>query len=69
GIDKLFSFVKNVVDIKDLAVVHATTPDEAQILTEHIASIFPKERIRLARVGPALGVHGGPGAIAVAFRQ
>ncbi len=69
GIDKLFSFIKNAVDIKDLAVVHATTPGDAQILTEHIASIFPKERIRLARVGPALGVHGGPGAIAVAFRQ
>ena len=69
GINKLFDFVKNAVDIQDLAIVHATTPDEAQTLTEHIASVFPKERIRLARVGPALGVHGGPGAIAVAFRE
>ncbi len=68
GIDKLFDFVKNAVDIQDLAIVHATTPDEAQTLAEHIGSVFPKERIRLARVGPALGVHAGPGAIAVTFR-
>jgi len=69
GIDKLFDFVKSAVDIQDLAIVHATTPDEAQMLCEHIGSVFPKERIRLARVGPALGVHGGPGAIMVTFRE
>lgn len=69
GIDKLFDFVKSAVDIQDLAIVHVTTPDEVQMLCEHIGSVFPKERIRLARVGPALGVHGGPGAIMVTFRE
>jgi len=68
GIDKLFDFVKNAGEIQDLAIVHANTPDEAQTLAERIGAVFPKERIRLARVGPALGVHGGPGAIAVGFR-
>jgi len=69
GMDKLFEFVKNAGDIQDLAVVYNTTLDEAQNLAERIGSVFDREKIRMARVGPALGVHGGPGAMIVAFRE
>jgi len=68
GIDKLFEFVKEATDIQDLAVVYNTTPDEAQALAERLGSIFDSEKIRIARVGPGLGVHGGPGAMLVSFR-
>jgi len=68
GIDRLFDFVKNAVDIQDLAIVYNTTPDEAQALDERLGSIFTKERIRLARLGPALGVHAGPGILFLALR-
>lgn len=68
GIDMLFDFVKNAVDIQDLAIVYNTTPDEAQALIERTSSIFPKERTRLARLGPALGVHTGPGILFVSLR-
>ncbi|MFC2069052.1 DegV family protein [Chloroflexota bacterium] len=68
GIDRLFSFVKNFTDIQDLAIVYSTTLDEAQTLAERMGSIFTKKQIRLARLGPALGVHGGPGILFVAVR-
>jgi DegV family protein with EDD domain len=68
GIDRLFNFVKNAVDVQDLAIVYNTTPDEAQALLRRMDSIFPKERITLARLGPALGVHAGPGILFVALR-
>lgn len=68
GMDKLFEFAKEVADIQDLAVVYNTTPDEAQALAERIGSVFNKEKIRMARVGPGLGVHSGPGAMLVAIR-
>ena len=69
GMDKLFEFVQSAANIQDLAVVYNTTPDEAQTLAERIGSVFDKEKIRMSRVGPALGVHGGPGAMIVAFRE
>jgi len=69
GIDKLFDFVKNTADIQDLAVVYNTTPDEAQNLAGRIGSVFVREKIRLARLGPGLGVHAGPGALIVAIRE
>jgi len=69
GIDMLFDFVENAVDIQDLAVVYNTALDEAKALIERIGSTFPKERIRLARLGPALGVHAGLGILFVALRR
>jgi DegV family protein with EDD domain len=69
GIDQLFDFVKNALDIQDLSIVYNTTPDEAQSLLGRVGSIFPKEHITLARLGPALGVHAGPGILFVAFRE
>jgi DegV family protein with EDD domain len=69
GIDRLFEFVQSSKDIQDLAVVYNTTPDEARALAERIGSVFDREKIRIARVGPGLGVHGGPGAMIVAFRE
>lgn len=69
GIDRLFDFVKSASNIQDLAVVYNTTPDEAQALGERMGTIFTKEQIKLARVGPMLGVHVGPGVLAVTFRE
>jgi DegV family protein with EDD domain len=68
GIDKLFDFAKNAIDIQDLSIVYNTTRDEAQALAGRMGAIFPEERIKLARLGPALGVHGGPGILFVALR-
>ena len=68
GINRLVDFVKNAVDIQDMAIVYNTTLDEAQALVGQMGSILPKERIRLARLGPALGVHAGPGILLVALR-
>jgi DegV family protein with EDD domain len=68
GMDKLVDFVKDTADIQDLAVVYSTTPDEAQGLAERIGSVFDKEKIRMSRIGPVLGVHMGPGTLIVALR-
>jgi len=68
GIGMLFDFVNKANDIQDIAVVHSTTPDDAQVLADQIGAMFDKDRVRLARLGPALGVHGGPGALVVAIR-
>ena len=65
GMDYLYDFVAGFPHIEELAVEHATTPDEADKLVERLSSVFPKERIYRSTVSPVLGVHGGPGAIAV----
>ena len=68
GIGMLYDYVNTVTDIQDLSVVYSTTPDEAQVLADRIGAKFDRSQIKLARLGPALGVHAGPGALAVALR-
>ena len=69
GIQRLFDFVKDASDIQELAILHNTTPDEAQTLVERIGSIFTKEQIIIARLGTTLGVHGGPGLLFTVLRE
>ncbi|MFC2072298.1 DegV family protein [Chloroflexota bacterium] len=65
GMDYLYNFVAGFSRIEELAVEHATTPDEADKLVEHLGSVFPKKRIYHSTVSPVLGTYGGPGAMAV----
>jgi len=67
GIDKLIEYTKNASDIQDITVIQSTTPGEAQALVERLIPIIPQETIKMSRLGPALGVHGGPGVLAVAY--
>jgi len=69
GIERLVDLVQSAASIQDLAIIYNTTPDEAQTLAERIIPIFTKEKIMLARLGPVLGVHAGPGALAIAFTE
>jgi DegV family protein with EDD domain len=69
GMDYLCNFVAGFSHIEELAVEHATTPDEADKLVERLGSFFPKERIYRSTVSPVLGVYGGPGAMAVTMLE
>jgi len=69
GMERLLGLVRNTLNIQELAVVHSTTPDEASSLRGRLGSIFAEERIHLTRLGPALGVHGGPGTLVLALRE
>jgi DegV family protein with EDD domain len=68
GIDLLYNVASNFTDIQDLAVMYTTTLDEAKALANRLSAIFNREQIKMARLGPALGVHAGPGALAIALR-
>ncbi len=65
GMNYLYNFVAGFSSIETLAVEHTTTLDEADRLAERLVSICPKERIYRSTVSPVLGVHGGPGAMAL----
>lgn len=69
GIDRLRQFARSAVNIKDLAIAHSTTPHDAQALADYVSSLFPNVAPRIARLGPALGVHAGPGALVIVFRE
>lgn len=69
GIDRLCDFVRDALGIQELAIIHSTTPDDARSLRDRLTSFVDTSRLHLAQLGPALGVHAGPGILAVVFRE
>jgi DegV family protein with EDD domain len=69
GIKRLREFIRSVLQIEDLAIVHSTTPDDAQTLADYASSLFPHIVPRIVRLGAALGVHGGPGTLITVLRE
>ena len=69
GMDYLCNFVAGFPNIKELAVEHATTPDDADRLVERLGSLFPVERIFRSTISPVVGTYAGPGAMAVSVLE
>lgn len=70
AMDKIINKVRSVMADKKgrLAVMHADALEEALELKEKITKEFFLEgEAIISEVGPALGSHSGPGALAVAF--
>jgi DegV family protein with EDD domain len=68
ALDKLFDFVQGSSDVQELAIVHSTTPEEAQDLKIRLSSFVDINCIYIARLGPAIGVHAGPGTLVLVMR-
>lgn len=66
AIDELFALCTQMSSVSDIAVMHTTTPDEANQLAERARQAVPGATVYLGRFGPVLGVHGGPGMIGLA---
>ena len=65
GMEYIRNFVAGFSAIEKLAVEHCTTPDDADKLADILSASVAKENIYGSTVSPVLGVHAGPGAIAV----
>jgi DegV family protein with EDD domain len=69
ALDKLVELAKSSLSVQEIAVVYSTTPTEANSIKDRLSSLVSSNRLHLARLGPALGVHGGPGTLALAIRN
>ncbi|MFC1848186.1 DegV family protein [Chloroflexota bacterium] len=67
AVDRLYSFANSFSRVKELALVYTTDRDEASSLLDRLKAVFPDAAGYLARVGPSLGTHAGPGAMGVAI--
>jgi len=65
GLDRLIQWAVRHQNVRRAAVVHATTPDEAESLRQRLATAFPNAEVHAMRLGPVLGTHTGPGVIGI----
>ena len=67
--DFLVNFVKGFSNIEALAIEDATTPDELEILAQHLKDVVPQERFYRSKIGPVVGTHVGPHVLAVSVLE
>jgi DegV family protein with EDD domain len=61
--ERLFEFVRDGQPQEVALIVHNTTPDIAQEMAERFSSFIDTKKIIIARLGPVLGTHAGPGTL------
>ncbi|RMF10345.1 MAG: DegV family EDD domain-containing protein [Candidatus Neomarinimicrobiota bacterium] len=69
-VKRLFRFVRDKIPAGkqvQVGIVHADCRHDGEALQELFAREMGQERTFLSTIGPALGVHAGPGALGVAF--
>jgi len=69
GIERICQYVAANRNLMELFIVHSAVPELASHLKTKLGSFFPEDKILITQLGAALGVHGGPGVLLVAFRQ
>ena len=52
-------------EVEEAAVMYTTNPGDARFLADEIRRRCPNAAVHLGRIGPVIGVHGGPGLIGI----
>jgi DegV family protein with EDD domain len=66
ALDGLFTFVEDFPNVREVAVMYSTTPEDIEKLLDKLMLIFPRDQVLIAEYGPAIGTYLGPGAMGVA---
>lgn len=69
ALDRMLEHCMSRDAITDVAIMHTTTPEDAESLAKRAHQRLPEARLHMARVGPVLGVYGGPGTMAMVVVQ
>jgi len=67
--ERLFEFVKDGRHKEIALVVHNTTPDVAREMADRFSSFVDRKNIIIARLGPVLGTHAGPGTLFTGYLE
>ena len=67
AIRRLVELTRELAPLRQLAVIHSTEPQEAEVFRDNLSGFLPPEEIIMARFGPTLGTYLGPKALGVAL--
>ncbi len=69
ALNRMLQFIQEHKPFDEVAVLHSVAPEEAELVADQLASVFPRERMYMSQFGPVLGVHIGPGAVGLGVLQ
>ncbi len=69
SLEDLLDRVRAWRNVEEVGISHSTSEEEIGSFVDRVKAIFPNIKPTIAKLGPALGAHGGPGSILIAMRQ
>lgn len=66
GLEQVYHLTMSEPGIEEVAIMHATTPEDAEALAQRVRAEHPGLPVHVGSLGPVIGVHGGPGIIGMA---
>jgi DegV family protein with EDD domain len=69
ALDGLYSFIEDFPEMRAIAILYSTTPEDVEGLLERIDLLYPRRKVNVVRYGPLLGNLVGPGGMAIAVYE
>jgi DegV family protein with EDD domain len=64
AMERLFQIATSYPKVREVAIGYSTNPQDAHDFELRLAAVMPQVNILVTRVGPVIGTHVGPGALA-----
>ena len=65
ALERMFQIATSYARATDVGIGYSTNAQEAEELRRRLEAALPGAKIHVARLGPVLGVHGGPGTLGI----
>jgi DegV family protein with EDD domain len=69
AIERLLERLRSVSNVRAVGIAHSSPDEEIASFTDKLKAFVPDIKPMIAKLGPAIGTHGGPGTILVAMQQ
>ena len=67
--EKLYQIATSYPNVVKYGIAYSTNAEDAEEFRQKLAAAVPGVEIDVSRIGPVLGVHGGPGVLGVGVLQ
>jgi DegV family protein with EDD domain len=69
ALDRLFQMATSFPNIEQIGVAYSTNAEEAEQFKRRLESALQGTQVHVSRLGPVIGVHGGPGVLGVGILE
>jgi DegV family protein with EDD domain len=65
ALDRIFQLATSYPSIEEIGVAYSTNAEEADAMKRRLEEALDGVKVQMTRLGPVIGVHGGPGVLGI----
>jgi DegV family protein with EDD domain len=69
ALDRVFQMATSFPEIEEIGVAYSTNAQEAEGMRRRLQEALGDKKVEVTRLGPVIGVHGGPGVLGIGILE